>query len=86
MNYTLAVGSTVHQMVSLISSAKPLDVIIGQPTTKSMNKMMKQMAQMVAPVKMTTWGSQHGSLALVLDDTDYKSITKLTTQTTALVT
>jgi hypothetical protein len=54
MNYTLAVGSTVHQMVSLISSAKPLDVIIGQPTTKSMNKMMKQMAQMVAPVKMTT--------------------------------
>jgi hypothetical protein len=67
-------------------SAKPLDVIVGQPTTKSMNKMMEQMAQMVAPVKMTTWGGQHDSLALVLDDTDYKSITKLTTQTTLLVT
>ncbi len=31
-------------------------------------------------------GGQHGSLALVLDNTDYKSITKSTTQTTALVT
>ncbi len=67
-------------------SAKPLDIIVGQPTTKSMNKMMEQMAQMVAPVKTTAWGGQHGSLTLVLDDTDYKSITKLTTQTTTLVT
>jgi hypothetical protein len=85
MNYTLAVGLFVHQTVSLIKSAKPLNVIIGQPTTKSMNKMTEQMAQMVAPVKTTTWGGQHSSLALVLNDTDYKSITKLTTQTTALV-
>ncbi len=67
MNYTLAAGLSVHQMVNLIMSAKPLDVIVGQPTTKSMNKMMEQMAQMVAPVKTTAWGSQHGSLALVLD-------------------
>ncbi len=44
------------------------------------------MAQMVAPIKTTAWGGQHGLLALVLDNTDYKSITKLTTQTTALVT
>jgi hypothetical protein len=86
MNYTLAAGSSVHQMVSLIMSGKPLNVIVGQPTTKSMNKMMEQMAQMVAPVKMTAWGGRHGSLPLVLDDTDYKSITKSTTQTTALVT
>ncbi len=41
---------------------------------------------MVTPVKMTTWGGRHGLLALVLDDTDYKSITKSTMQTTALVT
>jgi hypothetical protein len=86
MNYTLAASSSVHQTVSFIMSAKPLDVIIGQPTTKSMNKMMEQMAQMVAPVKTTAWGGRHSSLALVLDDTDYKSITKSTTQTTALVT
>ncbi len=67
-------------------SAKPLDIIVGQPTTKSMNKMTEQMAQMVASVKMTAWGSRHGLLALVLDNTDYKSITKSTMQTTALVT
>jgi hypothetical protein len=41
---------------------------------------------MVAPVKTTAWGGQHGLLALVLDNTDYKSITKLATQTTALIT
>jgi hypothetical protein len=41
---------------------------------------------MVAPIKTTAWGGQHGSLALVLDDMDYKSITKSTTQTTALAT
>ncbi len=84
MTYTLAVGSSVHQTVSLIMSAKPLDVIVGQSTTKSMNKTMEQMAQMVAPIKMTAWGGRHGLLALVLEDTDYKSITKSTMQTTAL--
>jgi hypothetical protein len=56
MNYTLVAGSSIHQRVSLIMSAKPLDVIVGQPTTKSMNKMTEQMAQMVAPVKTTAWG------------------------------
>jgi len=34
------------------------------------------MAQMVTLVKTTTWGGRHGSLALVLDDVDYSSITK----------
>jgi hypothetical protein len=86
MYYTSAAGSSFHQMVSLIMSTKPLDVIVGQLTTKSMDKMTEQMAQMVAPVKMTAWGVRHGSLAQVLDDTHYKSITKSTMQTTALVT
>jgi hypothetical protein len=86
MNYTLAAGLSVHQTVSLIMSAEPLEIIVGQLTSESMNKMTEQMAQMVAPIKTTTWGGQHGLLALVLDDTDYKSITKLTTQTTVLVT
>jgi hypothetical protein len=53
MNYTLATGSSVHQTVSLIMVAKPLDVILGQPTMETMNKMVEQMAQMVAPVKTT---------------------------------
>ncbi len=56
--------------------AKPLDIIVGQPTTKSLDRMMQQIAQMVAPVKTTAWGSLHGSLALVLDDLDYAMVTK----------
>ena len=47
MNYTLAAGLSIHQTVSLIMSAKPLNVIVRQPTTESMNKMTEQMAQMV---------------------------------------
>jgi hypothetical protein len=63
-------------MVALIMSAKSLDIFVGQPTTKSMDRMTEQMAQMVAPVKTTTWGSLHGSLALVLNDVDYATVTK----------
>ncbi len=62
--------------VNLIMSAKPLDIIVGQPTTESMDWMTEQMAQMVAPVKTTAWGGLHGSLALVLDDTDYSTVTR----------
>ncbi len=44
------------------------------------------MAQMVAPVKTTAWGGRHGSLALVLDNTDYSSITKARITSTKPVT
>ncbi len=68
MNYSSATGSSIHQTVSLIMSAKPLNVIVGQPTTKSMDRMTEQMGQMVAPVKTTPWGGLLGSLPLILDD------------------
>ncbi len=67
-------------------AAKPFDVIVGQPTTETMNKMVEQMAQMVAPIKTTTWGGRYGSLALVLDNTDYSSITKARITSTKPVT
>jgi hypothetical protein len=41
-----------------------------------MDGMTEQMAQMVAPVKTTTWGGLHGSLALILDDVDSAMVTK----------
>ena len=75
MNYSSTSGSSIHQTVSLLMWAKPLDVIVEQPTTKTMNRMTEQMAQMVAPVKTTAWGGLHGSLALVLDDAEYALIT-----------
>jgi hypothetical protein len=76
MNYSSATGSSIHQTVAVIMLAKPLNVIFGQPTTKSMDRMSKQMAQMVALVKTTAWGGLHVSLALVLDDADYAMVTK----------
>jgi hypothetical protein len=82
MNYSSASGSSVHATVNLIMAAKPLDVIVRQPTTASMDKMTEQMAQMVMPVKTTAWGGLHGSLALVLDDADYEIITKAVVKST----
>jgi hypothetical protein len=76
MNYSSATGLSVHQMVALIMSAKPLKVIVGQPTTESMDRMTEQMAQMVASVKTTAWGGLHGSLALIFDDANYATFTK----------
>jgi hypothetical protein len=85
MNYSSATGLSIHQTVALIMSAKPLDVIVAQPTTKSMDRMMKQIAQMVTPVKTTTWGGLHGSLALILDDADYATVTKNIVTLAALI-
>jgi hypothetical protein len=67
---------SVNQMVALIILAKPQDIIFGQPTTDSMDRMTDRMAQMVAPVKTTAWGGLHGSLALVLNNADYATVTK----------
>jgi hypothetical protein len=76
MNFSSATGSSVYQIVTLIMLAKPLDVIVSQPTTDSMDRMMEQIAQMVPLVKTTTWGDLHGSLAFVLNNKDYATVTK----------
>jgi hypothetical protein len=76
MNYSSAGGLSVNVTVNLIMAAKPLNTIVGQPTTKSMDQMIEQMAQMVAPVKTIAWGGLHGSLALVFDDVDYATVTR----------
>ena len=85
MNCSLATGLSIHQMVRLIMAAKPLDAIVGQPTSDTMIKMVEQMAQMVAMVKTSVRGGLHGSLALVLDDANYTTITKGTITSTAPV-
>ena len=56
-------------------AAKPLDVIVGQPTTQSMDYMMEQMAKMVAAVETRAWGGLYSCLVLVLDDIEYKRVT-----------
>jgi hypothetical protein len=76
MNFSLATWPSVHQTVALIMPGKLLNVILGQSTTDYMDRMMEQIAHMVAPFKTTAWGGLHGSLALVLNNTDYATVTK----------
>jgi hypothetical protein len=83
MNYSSAGGLSVHETVNLIMAAKPLDTIVGQPTTESMDRMTKHMAQMVPPVKTTALGGLHGSLALVLNDLHYATVTCWAVSSTA---
>ncbi len=88
MNYSSATGLSIHQTVSLIVAAKPMDVIVGQPSTETMGKMMGQMAQMVASVKTITREGHlhHGLHASVIDNVDYLSITKAMVTSTVQVT
>jgi hypothetical protein len=76
MDYSSAGGSSVNATVNLIMAAKPLNTIVGQSTTESMDRMMEHMAQIVAPVKTTAWVELHGSLALVLDDVNNATLTR----------
>jgi hypothetical protein len=75
MNYSSAGGLSVHPTVNLIMVAKLLDTIVGQPMTKSIDWMMEQMVQMVAPVNTTAWGGLHGLSALVLGNINYATVT-----------
>ena len=59
----------------------PLDRIIRQPTTKTMNIMTKQMAKMVSAVKTTKWRGKQRSLPLILGGDDYITVTRDATET-----
>ena len=52
-------------------TAKALNVIIRKPSMVTMSHMIEQISKMVAAVKTTAWGGNHGYLALVLDNEDY---------------
>jgi hypothetical protein len=75
-NYSSAGGLSVCATFNLIVVAKPLNTIVGQPTTESMYRTTEQMVQMVALVKTIAWGELHGSLTLVLYDVDYTTVTR----------
>lgn len=66
--------------------ALPLDIIVGQPTTQSMNLMTDQLAKMCAAVRTTAFGGKHGSLAAVLDDPEYQTVTTNTSSSTTPLT
>ena len=55
MTYSSASGTTIREMVRNIMEAKPLNVIVGQPTNKKINTMTGKMNKMVAAIKTTAW-------------------------------
>ena len=70
-----APGTSCRETVRATMMALPLDIIVGQPTTQTMNLMTEQLAKMCAAVRTTAFGGKHGSLASVLDDQEYRAVT-----------
>eukprot|EP00804_Cyclotella_cryptica_P025462 CCRYP_017206-RA/>CCRYP_017206-RA protein AED:0.39 eAED:0.39 QI:0/0/0/1/0/0/2/0/405 len=67
--------ATVYEAVRVIVTPLPLDKIVGQPTTSTVNHLRQQIAKIAAAVKTTSWGGRHGHLALVLTDDEYCTVT-----------
>ena len=57
-----------------IIAEKPLNIIISQTTTESVNIMMEQMSKTVAAVKTTAWEGKNVSSEFFLDKDDRKTI------------
>jgi hypothetical protein len=67
--------ATVYKPVRAIVMPLPLDKIVGQPTTSTVNHLRQQIAKIAAAIKTTSWGGRHGHLALVLTNAEYRTIT-----------
>ena len=75
MSSPTANEATVYEAVRAIVTPLPLNKIVGQPTTSTVNHLLQQIAKIAAAIKTTSWGGRHGHLALVLTDTEYRTIT-----------
>ena len=75
MSSPTANEASVYEAVRAIITPLPLDKIIGQPKTSTVNHLRQQIAKIAAAVKTTSWGGRHGHVALVLTDAEYRSVT-----------
>ena len=76
MYYLEINGLSIRETVLTIMASKPLDVIAGQPITQTTHLMTEQLAKMTAAVRTTAWRGQHGILALVLFEENYRVSTR----------
>ena len=65
----------IREGIWLQTMQMPLDKIIGQPTTTTVNHLKQQITKIAAAVKTTKWGGRHRHLALVLDNMSYQAVT-----------
>jgi hypothetical protein len=75
MSSPTANKATVYEAVRAIVSPLPLDKIVGQPTTSTVNHLRQQIPKIAAAVKTTSRGGRHGHLALVLTNAEYRTVT-----------
>eukprot|EP00804_Cyclotella_cryptica_P015596 CCRYP_003603-RA/>CCRYP_003603-RA protein AED:0.17 eAED:0.17 QI:0/-1/0/1/-1/1/1/0/82 len=75
MSSPTANEATVYKAVRAIVTPLPLDKIVGQPTTSTVNHLRQQIAKIAAAVKTTSWGGRHGHLALMLTNAEYRIVT-----------
>ena len=73
---TLATSiAAIREMVRESNSAKPIDKMVGHPSTTSHKNLVNQLAQAAGDIKSTEWGGNHGTIALVLEDEPYQTLT-----------
>ena len=58
--------------------AKPVNKMVGQPTTESTDLLGQQLSQAAGAVATNQWGRTSGCLALVLEHEPFKDATVLT--------
>ena len=70
-----ATEAGIREGIRVQTMQMPIDKIIGQPTTTTVNHLNQQIAKIAAAVKTTEWGGRHGHLALVIDNASYQLVT-----------
>ena len=65
--------AAIREAIRAQLSELPLDKIIGQPTTTTVNHLKQQLAKLASAVKTSKWGGAHRHLPLVIGDTKYAS-------------
>ena len=71
MSSTTTNEAAIREAIRAQLSELPLDRIIGQPTTTTVNHLKQQLAKMASAVKTSNWGGSHGHLPLVISDTEF---------------
>ena len=67
--------AAIREMVRESIMAKPIDKMVGHPTTTSHKHLVNQLAQAAGDIESTAWGGNHGTIALVLEDGPYQTLT-----------
>ena len=73
---TLATSiAAIREMVRKSILVKPIEKMVGHPSTTSHKKLVNQLAQAAGDIKSTEWGGNHSTIALVLEDEPYQALT-----------